>query len=118
MKKTNSTLVESLNQVLEAAKQLDSKGIRHSNSTIKSTVKKNVRLALAKTIVVSAKTAEIATTTAKIIRSRNGRYILGQLVKTYVLNKVRECKKELELAEQEEANTNTQEEDSSNEYMI
>jgi len=112
--KTN-TLVQSLNQVLEAAKQLDSKGIRHSNSTIKSTVKKNVRLALAKTIVVSARAAEITNTSLKILRSRNGRYILGQLVKTYVLTKIEECKKELELAEQE-ANTNTQEDN--NEYMI
>ena len=115
--KTN-TLVQSLNQVLEVAQKLDSKGIRHSNSTIKSTVKKNVRLALAKTIVVSARAAEITNTSLKILRSRNGRYILGQLVKTYVLNKVRECKEELASYEAEqEANTQSSEEDN-NEYTI
>jgi len=111
--KTN-TLVQSLNQVLEAAQKLDAKGIKRSNS-IKDTVRRQTKIAIAKTIVVSARAAEITNTSLKILRSRNGRYILGQLVKTYVLTKIEECKKELELAEQE-ANTNTQEDN--NEYMI
>ena len=114
--KTN-TLVQSLNQVLEAAQKLDAKGIKRSNS-IKDTVRRQTKIAIAKTIVVSARAAEITNTSLKILRSRNGRYILGQLVKTYVLTKIEECKKELASYEAEqEANTQSSEEDN-NEYTI
>jgi len=117
--KTNTnTLVESLNQVLEAAQKLDARGIKHTSNSIKDTVRRHTKIAIAKTIVVSARAAEITNTSLKILRSRNGRYILGQLVKTYVLNKIRECKEELASYEAEqEANTQSSEEDN-NEYTI
>lgn len=111
MKTNNNTLINSLNQVLEVAQSLDAKGIKHtSNSTIKDTVKKHTKIAIAKTIVTTAKAAEVTTTTAKILKSHNGRHILKELAKTYIKAKVQEYKDELAQYEaeqvQEEANTN------------
>lgn len=121
MKTNNNTLNNILTQVLNKASDLDAQGVRHTtNSTIKDTVKKHTRIAIAKTIVTSDKIAQATVTTGKILKSHNGRYILKELVKGYIKAKVDEYKEELAQygAEQEQQEVQQEEQVNTNEYTI